>query len=495
MFKSAALLASALLCYGTPVRGLFTRSAGTVACANLTSSLGAVKVVSTPLDPEYIATQQDYWNARQSVYTPACIVYAQSAQDVSVSLQAVRAAGSRFAIKSGGHNPNNFFSSVDGGVLISLEQMTDKSYDETSTLASYEPGSNWGELYSYYQPLGVTVMGGRLAGVGSGLALGGGLSYLSPQYGIACDSFRELEVVLPSGEIVTASASSNADLFLGLRGGGGNAYGVVTKYTVQTRPIGNFYAGNLVYVFEQCDAVLEAITDFIAYNNDPKASILPTYEKLSTPDVDLNLDEAIILFLVYDGEDPGTAFDNFTSIPHIIDTRSVKTYTEVVNMPVPLVAELTRADNVFRSGAHHVEDGSARLALDTWRAWAEDNKGSYIHTGLYLYPVSRSLTDASRAQGGDAMGLLPDGPWFWTAYDLATPPLLLDSVYDAIQDSFRDMVASTPDAEDLPLFLNEAAWDQDPLATFSTYSQLQEIKKKYDPDGFFANKTGGWSFA
>ncbi|KAF7535832.1 hypothetical protein G7054_g5080 [Neopestalotiopsis clavispora] len=494
MYLPASLLLVSTLSFSSTVHGLFTRTAGTVACANLTSSLGAVKVVSAPLNPEYIATTQDYWNARQSVYTPACIVYAQSAQDVSVSLQAIRAADSRFAIKSGGHNPNNFFSSVDGGVLVSLEQMTDKSYDASSTLASYEPGSNWGELYEYYQQFAVTVMGGRLAGVGSGLALGGGLSYLSPQYGVACDSFRELEVVLPSGEIVTASESSNADLFLGLRGGGGNAYGVVTKYTVQSRPIGNFYAGNLVYLFEQCDAVLEAIHDFIAYNTDTKASILPTYEKLSTPDVNLNLDEAIILFVVYDGEDPGTAFDNFTSIPHLIDTRSVKTYTEVVNMPVPFVAELTRADNVFRSGVHHIEDDSYKTALDTWRSWAEDNKGSYIHTGLYLYPVSRSLTDASKAQGGDAMQL-PDGPWFWTAYDLATPPLLLDSVYNAIQDSFRDMVAATPDADDLPLFLNEAAWDQDPLATFSTYSELQQTKKKYDPDNFFANKTGGWSFA
>ncbi|KAK9775947.1 putative FAD-binding PCMH-type domain-containing protein [Seiridium cardinale] len=486
------LLASSLLT-AVPVHALVAVSAGSTACANLTSSLGSSKVVSSPLDPEYIATTQDYWNARQSAYSPTCIVYVESAQDVSVSLQAIRAADSRFAIKSGGHNPNTFFSSVDGGVLVSLEQLTSMSYDASTTLATYEPGSNWGDLYEYYQGLGRTVMGGRLAGVGTGLALGGGLSYLSPQYGIACDSFRELEVVLPSGDIVTASETSNADLFLGLRGGGGNAYGVVTKYTVQSRPIGNFYAGNILFLFEQCDTVLEAIHDFIAYNTDAKATILPTYEKLSTPDLTLNLDEIITLFLVYDGEDPGTAFDNFTSIPHIVDTLGPKTYVEVANLPVPFTAQLTRADNVFRSGVHHIEDDSYRNALQTWRDWAESNKGSYIHTGFYLYPVARSLTDASKSQGGDAMQL-PDGPWFWTAYDIATPPTLVDAVYNATQESFRAMVEATPDASDLPIFLNEAAWDQDPLATFSTFSELQQIKAKYDPDGFFAQKTGGWSF-
>ncbi|KAI1841670.1 hypothetical protein JX266_012135 [Neoarthrinium moseri] len=476
-----------------PVFALTIQSAGSNACLNLTSSLGFSKVATSQLDPEYISSRGDYWNVRQSVYAPSCVVHPESSQDVSVAIQAIRAADSRFAIKAAGHNTNNFFSSVDGGVLIDLSSMTAKSYDSATTLATYEPGSNWGQLYEYYQQYGRTVMGGRLSGVGTGLALGGGLSYLSPQYGIACDSFRELEVVLPNGSIVTASSTSNPDLFFAMRGGGGNAYGVVTKYTVQSRAIGNFYAGNIVWFFQQKDTVLEAIRDFIAYNTDPKASILPTYEKLTTPDLNLNLDELITMFLVYDGEDPGTAFDNFTRIPHIIDTRSIKTYKEVADMPVPFTAELTRADNVFRSGVHRIEDDSYNVLLETWREWAETHKASYIHTGFYMYPVPRSLTDGSHAQGGDAMQL-PDGPWYWTAYDLATPPGLPNAAYNAIQESFREMVESTPNAPGLPLFLNEAAWDQDPLATFSSFETLKQIKNKYDPDGFFATRTGGWSF-
>jgi hypothetical protein len=56
------------------------------------------------------------------------------------------------------------------------------------------------------------------------------------------------------------------------------------------------------------------------------------------------------------------------------------------------------------------------------------------------------------------------------------------------------MVASTADAPSLPIFLNEAARDQNPLATFSAVQELQETKKKYDPYDFFTNNTGGWSF-
>lgn len=467
---------------------------GSAACANLTSILGGSIVNSDALSLAYIESHTDYWNVLQDAYEPSCVVYPSSAQDVSITLQAVRAAGSRFAVKAGGHNPNTFFSSVDAGVLIDLGSMTNMSYDPDTTLATYEPGSVFGDLYDFYQQYNRTVVGARLAGVGTGLALGGGLSYLSPQYGMACDSFRELEIVLPSGEIVTASNTSDyADLFFASRGGGGNAYGVVTKYTVQSRPIAEFYAGNIIYLFEQVDAVASAIENFIQYNEDPKASIIGTYEILGTPSLELDLDQAVIMFLVYDGPDAGNAFANFTSIPYLLNLMGPKTYPEVANMPIPLSTELSRGDNIFRVGVHKIGDGGYQTALDTWRTWAENNKGSYVLTSIDFQPIPLSLTEASKAQGGNAMQM-PDGPWFWVNYLISSDPLLSSSEYDTVQASFRDMVASTANAEGLPLFINDANKDQNPLATFSTYAELQQIKQKYDPDWFFANYTGGWSF-
>ncbi|KAJ5832980.1 hypothetical protein N7474_001291 [Penicillium riverlandense] len=473
--------------------GAYAAAAGPSACSNITSQLGSSKITSNELSLQYIESLE-YWNTKQDAYKPSCVVYPESAQDVSVALQAIRAADSRFAIKAGGHNPNTFYSSVDEGVLLDLSKMTAKSYDPDTTLATYEPGGVFGDIYDYFVQYNRTVVGARLAGVGTGLALGGGMSYLSPQYGMACDSFRELEIVLPDGQIVTASEESNPDLFFVSRGGGGNAYGVVTKYTVQSRPAGQFYAGNVIFAFDQSDAVIDAIGNFIQYNTDPKAAIIGTYEKLPTPDLELNLDEAIIMFLVYDGPDAGNAFSNFTDIPHLINTMGIKTYPEVVNMPIPFSTELSAGDNIFRVGVHRPEGDSYRNALNEWRNWAEDNKGKYILLSLDFQPVPKSLTDASKAQGGNAMQM-PDGPWFWLNYLISTPPLMSDADYEAVQTSYRDMVAATGNAEGLPLFINDANHDQNPLQTFSTFSKLKEIKRKYDPDDFFADKTGGWSFA
>ena len=467
-------------------------TAGPSACSNITSQLGSSKVSTSELSLNYIESTE-YYNTLQDNYKPSCIVYPESSQDVSTAIQAIRAAGSRFAIKAGGHNPNTFYSSVDKGVLLDLSSMTNKTYDEDTTLATYEPGGTFGDVYEYFAKWNRTVVGARLAGVGTGLALGGGMSYLSPQYGLACDSFRELEIVLPDGEIVTASEKSNPDLFFASRGGGGNAYGIVTKYTVQSRPIGEFWAGNLIYAFEQKDQVVEAIGNFIEYNTDPKAAIIGTYEKLPTPDLNLNLDEAIIMFLVYDGPDSGDAFKNFTNITPLINTMGIKTYTEVVNMPIPMTTEISRGSNMFRVGVHRPGNNSYENALNTWRNWAESNKGKYLLLSIDFQPVPKSLTDASKAQGGNAMQM-PDGPYYWLNYLITTLPGMSQVDYDAVQASYGDMVKSTGNAEGLPLFINDAKHDQNPLQTFSTFSKLQEIKKKYDPDNFFADYTGGWSF-
>ncbi|KAL4863206.1 hypothetical protein BDV12DRAFT_177774 [Aspergillus spectabilis] len=470
---------------------------GPNACGNLTQALGAKTVVSNDLSLDYIKSRTSYFNTEQNKYRPSCVVYPTSAEDVSVAIKAIRASDSRFAIKAGGHNPNDFYSSVDKGVLINLSSLTEKSYDEESTLATYQPGGKFGDIYEYFAQWNRTVVGARLAGVGTGLALSGGLSYLSSQYGLACDSFRELEVVLPTGEIVTASENENPDLFYGLRGGGGNAYGVVTRYTVQSHPSNTFYAGVVVYLFQQNPAVLDAISDFIQYNEDPKAAIIGTYIKLPTPDLDLNLDEAITMFLVYDGEDPGDAFKNFTAIPNLLNTLGKTDYNGVVNMPLPGSAELSKGRNTFRVTVQPgTEQGVDTLAglYEQWRDWSDKNKGKYLITSFDIQPVPRSLTDASNSNfGGNAMQM-PDGPWFWVNYLLTASPLLSDKAYEAAQASFKELVEAVPPAEGLPLFINDASHDQNPLVTYGGYEKLKAIKAKYDPDGFFSSHTGGWAF-
>jgi hypothetical protein len=87
--------------------------------------------------------------------------------------------------------------------------------------------------------------------VGSGLLLGGGISYLANAVGYSADTMREVDVVLVTGEVVTANAKNKySDLFRALKGGA-NRFGIVTRYVVDAIPTGtkddkHFFGGEIV---------------------------------------------------------------------------------------------------------------------------------------------------------------------------------------------------------------------------------------------------------
>jgi FAD/FMN-containing dehydrogenase len=65
------------------------------------------------------------------------------------------------------------------------------------------------------------------------LLLGGGLSFLAAAHGYSSDAFVELDVVLVTGDLVTATATNEySDLFWALKGGG-NRFGIVTRYELE----------------------------------------------------------------------------------------------------------------------------------------------------------------------------------------------------------------------------------------------------------------------
>jgi FAD/FMN-containing dehydrogenase len=59
--------------------------------------------------------------------------------------------------------------------------------------------------------------GGGTVGLG-GFLTGGGHSALSSTYGLAADQVLEMEMVTPSGEILTINECQNTDLFWAMRG-------------------------------------------------------------------------------------------------------------------------------------------------------------------------------------------------------------------------------------------------------------------------------------
>ena len=65
---------------------------------------------------------------------------------------------------------------------------------------------------------------------------GGGHSPATHDFGLGADQVLEAQVVLASGEIVTASACQNQDLFFAIRGGGPSSYGIVVETVIKAHP-------------------------------------------------------------------------------------------------------------------------------------------------------------------------------------------------------------------------------------------------------------------
>jgi hypothetical protein len=80
----------------------------------------------------------------------------------------------------------------------------------------------------------------------AGLTLGGGLGWLNGKHGLACDNLISADVVTADGQLLTASAEENEDLFWGIRGGSGN-FGIVTSFKYQLHPVDVVLGGGVLF--------------------------------------------------------------------------------------------------------------------------------------------------------------------------------------------------------------------------------------------------------
>src|SRR5260370_42679870 len=103
---------------------------------------------------------------------------------------------------------------------------------------------------------GLATTTGTVSSVGmAGLTLGGGYGPLMGKYGLIADNLLSAQVVIANGQRVSASATEHADLFWGLRGGGGN-FGMVVSMEYRLHPVTTVFSGLLLYPLDQARAVL-----------------------------------------------------------------------------------------------------------------------------------------------------------------------------------------------------------------------------------------------
>ncbi|ELR10382.1 hypothetical protein VC83_00470 [Pseudogymnoascus destructans] len=466
-------------------------------CAQLSASLGSSVVFNS--SSEYGKSQSSHWALQQSELIPSCIIVPSRASEVSDAISIISTIETcNFAIKGAGHGTVVGAANIDGGVKFDMSQLNEIETNSEGTVTRIGAGSQWGEVYEYLENRGLSVAGGRNGDVGvAGVLLGGGISFYGPRVGWATDNILNAEVVLASGEIVNANATSNQDLLKALKGGNSN-FGIATSFDLRTFPQGAMWVGYLGQSINSREEVFQAISDIASNaNEDPFAALVGDFK--------------------------------FNSATKSWVMNHTVAYTKPVANP-PIFQPLVNINPQLSNNIAITNISSIALG-QKMGAKAAYNKNHLSYTGTYgndaallskIFDISNATVHKIMPQinggikwvtmmepfpalvdsfggknGGNSLGLSAETGDRIVILQLAQfDDREANDLVDTELHNMFDEIASV--ASEMGLlrrfrYLNYADKQQNPISSYGpeNVAQLQATSKKYDPNGLFQRQAPG----
>ncbi|MBC7262701.1 MAG: FAD-binding oxidoreductase [Chloroflexi bacterium] len=273
--------------------------------AFLTNLLGPDRVSTRQADLDAHAQDESFHDP----HPPDVVVWPQNAQEISAILKHANEKRIPVTPWSGGSSLEGNPIPVHGGILLALYRMNQIiEVREADLQVVVQPGIIYDELnqklarYGLFFPPApgssdVATIGGMVANNSSGMH--------AVKYGVTKDYVLQLEVVLPTGEIVrigrpVIKSSSGYDLCRLIVGSEGTL-GVVTEITLRLRIRPEAVAA--VAVFPSMEAAAEAIYAINRYGPTPAALELmdPTIVRIVNQWTGSSLTEAPTLVMEFHG--------------------------------------------------------------------------------------------------------------------------------------------------------------------------------------------------
>lgn len=436
---------------------------------------------------DLISSQSKNYDEVRSVWNglidkrPALIVRCINTADVVDAVNFARENDLHVAVRSGGHNVAGNAVCNDG-MVIDLSEMKGIHVDPDARTARVQPGADWGDVDKETQLHGLVTPGGQVSMTGvAGLTLGGGMGYLRRKWGLTCDNLLSAEVVTADGEIVTAGADKNEDLFWGIRGGGGN-FGVVTSFEFQLHELGpEIYGALAIYPFEEATSVLRKWRDFALHAPNEvtcDAYIWGMPPLLGVPE-EMHWAPVVIIAGMYAGPvDEGKQLFQPAS--------ELGTPIEDMSGPRPYVEMQSDLDPLFADGQ-----------LYYWKSFFSDSMSDELIDEIVAHAAdkpSKQCLFALRTLGG-AMSEVPEEATAYGNRD-AKFNISIDNTWqdpsktDEMIDWTRKTWSNLREQTEGGVYVNFAGFgeEKDKLTRAvhgKNYERLQQVKSKYDPDNFF----------
>ncbi|WP_340114787.1 FAD-binding oxidoreductase [Maribellus mangrovi] len=433
-----------------------------------------------PGDEDYDEVRK-VWNGMIDKH-PALIVRCTDEADVIAAVNFARTQELLVAVRGGGHNVAGF-GTCDEGIVIDLSPMKKIEVDTVNRTARAEPGLTWGEFDQATQVHKLATTGGLVSTTGiAGFTLGGGFGWLVRKYGLAVDNLLSVNMVLANGQKINAGPSENAELFWGVRGGGGN-FGVVTSFRYQLHDVGHMvFGGAFFYTAEKAIELLrfyrdwtpemsDELTTMVAFITAPPEPFIPK-ELVGTP--------MIVLALCYTGP--------VSQGEEVIEALRSATKPDIEHVgPVPYLALQTMFDDTAPNGIHsywkteyfgNLNDDTINVLVEQATKMKELSHFSAVH--LHHWGGAIDCVDKNRTAFTNR-----NAPYVLNVIGQWNDPESADKHIAWTRNFSRAMQAYSTGQKYLNFMGDEdrsrvkAAYD--PI----TYERLVALKNKYDPTNFF----------
>ncbi|HEY2191593.1 MAG TPA: FAD-binding oxidoreductase [Actinomycetospora sp.] len=175
---------------------------------------------------------------------PLGVIAPRSAAEVAAVLKAATATGTRVTVRGGGLSSNCV---ADDAVVLDLStHLGGAGPDGERVVAG--GGARVSTMLDALASAGRAVPVGIVGHAGLGLVTRGGVGYLTRSLGLTLDHLVEVEIVLPTGDVVRLSDASTgdaADLWWAVRGAA-PVVGVVTAAVLRTHEVGPVWVDRAV---------------------------------------------------------------------------------------------------------------------------------------------------------------------------------------------------------------------------------------------------------